>query len=118
MVFPPGGAVTFISQLYTGSISDREIVRRSGFLNLPFDDKDSIMADKGFTIQDLLPLGVSLNLPPFLEASSQMAAEDVVKTQELASLRIRVERAINKIKNFHMWDRVIPLHQMGIVNQM
>ena len=70
--------MTFISQLYTGSISDREIIRRSGFLNLPFDDKDSIMADKGFTIQDLLPLGVSLNLPPFLEASSQIAAEDVV----------------------------------------
>ena len=54
----PGGAVTFISQLYTGSISDREIVRRSGFLDLPFDDKDSIMADKGFTIQDLLPWGL------------------------------------------------------------
>ena len=113
----PGGAVTFISQLYTGSTSDWEIVR-SGFLNLPFDDKDSIMADKGFTIQDLLPLGVSLNLPPFLGAASQMAAEDVVKTQELASLRIHVERAINKIKNFHIWYRVIPRHQMGIVNQM
>ena len=42
----PSGAVTFRSQLYTGSISDREIVRWSGFLNLPFDDKDSIMADK------------------------------------------------------------------------
>ena len=94
----PGGAITFISQLYTGSISDREIVRRSGFLELPFDDKDSIMADKGFTIQDLLPLGVTLNLPPFLGASAQMAAEDVVATQEIASLRIHVERAINKIK--------------------
>ena len=46
----PGGAVTFRSQLYTGSISDREIFRRSGFLNLPFDGKDSIMADKGFTV--------------------------------------------------------------------
>ena len=96
----PGGAITFISQLYTGSISDREIVRRSGFLAPPFDDKDSIMADKGFTIQDLLPLGVTLNLPPFLGASAQMAAEDVVATQEIARLRIHVERAINKIKNF------------------
>ena len=46
----PSGAVTFRSQLYTGSISDREIVRWSGFLNLPFDDKDSIMADKGFIV--------------------------------------------------------------------
>ena len=55
----PGGAITFISQLYTGSVSDREIIRRSGFLDLPFDDKDSVMANKGFTIQDLLPLGIS-----------------------------------------------------------
>ena len=114
----PGGAITFISQLYTGSISDREIVRRSGLLDLPFKDKDSIMADKGFTISDLLPLGVSLNLPPFLGGSNQMPAEDVVQTQEIASLRIHIERAINKIKNFHIWDRVVPLHQIGVVNQM
>ena len=32
----PGGAITFISQLYTGSVSDREIVVRNGFLDLPF----------------------------------------------------------------------------------
>ena len=62
----PGGAITFISQLYTGHISDREIVTRSGFLNLPFSRGDSVMADKGFTVEDLLPLGVSLNIPPFL----------------------------------------------------
>ena len=53
------------------------------------------MADKGLTIQDL---GVPLNIPPFLGSSSQMPAEDVVKTQEIASLRIHVERVINKIK--------------------
>ena len=114
----PGGALTFVSQLYTGSISDREIVIRSGFLDLPFEDKDCVMADKGFTISDLLPLGVVLNLPPFLGGDSQMSAEDVIKTQEIASLRIHIERAINKIKNFHIWDKVIPLHQFGIVNQM
>ena len=63
-------------------------------------------------------MGVSLNLPPFLGESSQMAIEDVVKTQEIASLRIHVEPAFNKIKNFHIWDGVVPLHQMGITNQM
>lgn len=61
----PGGAITFFSQLYTGHILDREMVMRSGFLNLPFARGDSVMADKGFTVQDLLPLGVSLNIPPF-----------------------------------------------------
>ena len=105
----PGRAVTFISQLYTGSISDREIVRRSGFLELPFDDKDSIMADKGFTIQDLLLLRVTLDLPPFLVAFAQMTAEDVVKTEEIARLRIHVERAINKTRGpgFYLLGQVL-----------
>ena len=42
------------------------------------------MADKGFTIEDLLPLGVTLNIPPFLGSNSQMTA-DVIKTEEIAS---------------------------------
>jgi len=98
----PSGAITFLSQLYSGSISDREIVERSGILDLPFDDGDCVIADKGFTIEDLLPLGVSLNIPPFLGHYDQMPLEDVVKTQVIAALRIHVERAINKIKNFHL----------------
>ena len=39
-----------------------------------------------------------------------MPAEDVVKTQEIASLRIHIKGVINKIKKFHIWDKVIPLH--------
>ena len=114
----PSGAITFISQLYSGSISDREIVEQSGFLKLEFDNGDTVMADKGFTIEDLLPLGVTLNIPPFLRCNSQMTAEDVIKTQEIASVRVHVERAINKIKNFHLWDSVVPLSLFGVVNQM
>ena len=73
-----GGAITFISQLYIGHISDREIVTRSGFLNLPFDRGDSVMADRGFTVEDLLPHGVSLNIPPFLEVRGKSALRDTV----------------------------------------
>ena len=44
----------FVSQLYTGSISDKQIVTRSGFLELlsskkevsEVEDGDSIMTDK------------------------------------------------------------------------
>lgn len=114
----PKGSITFIGQLYTGSISDKEMVERSGFLKLPFEQGDSVMADKGFTIEDVLPLGVSLNIPPFLGMSDQMPAEDVIKTQEIASLRIHVERAINKIKNFLIFEGVIPISQFCVVNQM
>jgi len=114
----PSGAITLVSQLYTGSISDREIVLRSGLLSQAFDDGDSVMADKGFQIQDILPLGVSLNIPPFLGGNSQMSAEDVVRTQQIASVRIHVERAINKIKNVRIWEGVVPLSLFGVVNQM
>ena len=41
-----------------------------------------------------------------------------MKTQEIASLRIHVECAINKTKKFHIWDGVVLLHQFGLLNQM
>ena len=46
--------------------SQTEIVERCGILDLTFNDGDDVMADKGFTIEDLLPLGVSLNILHFL----------------------------------------------------
>ena len=115
----PSGSITFISQLYTGSISDREITERSGLLKLPFHAGDCLMADKGFDIQDLLdPIGVKLNIPPFLHMQDQMTSEDVIQTQQIASERIHVERAINKVKNFHIFDQVIPLSLSGSINQI
>ncbi|KAG0436666.1 hypothetical protein HPB47_017828, partial [Ixodes persulcatus] len=63
----PNGLVTFVSELFTGSISDRQCVIRSGFLGLSFDQDDDVMADKGFVVGDLLEKkGVKLNIPPFL----------------------------------------------------
>ena len=62
------------------------------------------MADKGYTMSDILPLGVSLNIPPFLGAAAQMPPEDVVKTR----LRIHIKHVINKSKNFHIWDCYTP----------
>ena len=47
----PHGAVTFVSSLFQGSISDKEITRRSGILSL-IEEGDEVMADKGFLIQD------------------------------------------------------------------
>lgn len=115
----PSGSLTFISQLYTGSVSDREITERCGILKMPFQAGDTVMADKGFDIQDLLdPISVKLNMPPFLHMQDQMPAQDVVETQQIAAERIHVERAINKIKNFHIFDQIIPLSLAGSINQI
>ena len=48
-----------------------------------------------------------------------MSAEDVFRTQQIASMRIHVERAINKIENFLVFlQGVVPLSLFGVVNQM
>lgn len=61
---------------------------------------DEIMADKGFQIQDLLaPLGVRLNI---LNTKEQMPVSDVHLTRKIAHLRIHVERAIGRVKEFHI----------------
>ena len=78
-----------------------------------------VMAYKGFTIQDLLePLGVNLNIPPFVGSQSQHSPAEVIATQEIASERVHVERAINKIKNFQIFNQVVPLSIAGSLNQM
>ena len=51
----PSGVITFISKLYAGSISDKELTRNSGILDL-LEPGDSVMADRGFDIQDDLAL--------------------------------------------------------------
>ena len=53
----PGGAITFISQLYTGSISDREIVVRSGILDLPFQEMTRLWQIKGSLFKICYPWG-------------------------------------------------------------
>ena len=76
------------------------------------------MADRGFTVEDLLPLGVSLNIPPFLGNKGQMSPEEVVETHSIASLHIHVEREINKVKSFHLRDSLVPFTMFGVANQM
>lgn len=109
-----------MSELFPGRVSDREIVSRCGILNPMFWDKnDEIIADKGFTIRDLLDqVGVKLNIPIFVENNAQFSAEQVIVNQRIASLRIHVERYINRIKNFRILDRPLPLTMHGSANQI
>ena len=114
----PAGHVIFVSSLYTGSIADKELVERSGFLSL-LRRGDEVMADRGFTIDELLaPLGVSLNTPPTLGRRSQMDAVQVVETQQIASLRIHIERAIRRVKEFDILSSIIPATLAGSANQI
>ncbi|KAG0421672.1 hypothetical protein HPB47_002452, partial [Ixodes persulcatus] len=69
-------------------VSEATALIKSGLLERPFEARDSVMADKGSKIQDLLEKkGVSLNIPPFL-TKEQFLAGEVQETQDIAALRI------------------------------
>ena len=104
----PTGAVTFISELYAGSLSDQALTRDCGILEL-IEPGDSIMADKGFDIgYDVALRGAKLNIPPFLKNQQQLSKKNVITTRQIASL-IHVERAIDRIKQYNILSNVIPL---------
>ena len=103
----PSGAISYISSLYGGCISDRQLTILCGILDR-LEPGDSIMADKGFLIADLLqPIGVSLNIPP-LKLSEQFSEAEMLETQRIASVRIHVERAIGRVKTFRILSS--PIH--------
>jgi DDE superfamily endonuclease/Helix-turn-helix of DDE superfamily endonuclease len=105
----PNGTVVYCSNLYTGNTSDKEIVRSSGILQT-CSPGDLILADKGFLVRDILPPGVSLNLPPFLNSSSRQFSENqVLQTRSIARARIHVERVIQRAKEYNILD-CIPHH--------
>lgn len=71
------GAISFVSR---GCISDCELTIKSGVLE-KLETGDSIMADKGFLIADLLePLGVTLNIPP-LKQCDQFSEAQMIETR-------------------------------------
>ena len=113
----PSGAITFVSELFDGSISDIEMVKRSGMLQKElWEDGDSVMADRGFTITELLkPLGVALNIPAFLKGQDQLSHEDITESQTIAAVRIHVERAIQRLKKFRQIRNENPLFYMVLL---
>lgn len=121
------GGIVFVPQLYTGSISDKEIVIRSGFLETLRNKvavgeilaADAVMADKGFDIGDeLKKVNLRLNIPPFLANQSAFSEGDVIKTQTVAQHRIHIERAIGKVRRFQIFSSEIPVTMFGIINQI
>lgn len=104
----PTGGICFVSRAWGGRISDRQLIEESGFLDT-IEEGDLVMADKGFTIGDLLAKKKAyLNIPPFLRGQ-QFSKEQIDETRSIATVRIHVERAFGRVKQFHILDPNIPL---------
>ena len=105
----PTGAVCYVSQAWGGRVCDRCITEQSGFLD-HICPGDVVMANKGFTIGDsLAKKDAFLEIPPFLTKKKQFTPAEVELTKNIAQVRIHVERAIGRVKQFHILDSVIPI---------
>ena len=105
----PNGFVTYVSKLFGGRASDTFISQNSGFGEhlLPGDE---VLADRGFTISDILPQGVKLTIPAFTKGHKdrRLPEESVTSTRRIANVRIHVERAIRRLKCFKILSNIIP----------
>ena len=102
-----------MSILYGGNASDRYITENCGILDL-LEKDDALMADRGFNIRDLcLQRGAKLIIPPFTRAgpggNRRLNVSEIRQTRGIARVRIHVERAIERFKNFKMLSNIIPL---------
>uniref|UniRef100_A0A671KKW8 THAP-type domain-containing protein n=1 Tax=Sinocyclocheilus anshuiensis TaxID=1608454 RepID=A0A671KKW8_9TELE len=94
----PSGLVMFISEAYGGNRYIRYIAQNSGFLDC-LRPGDEVMADRGFTIRDLLEeRKVNLVMPAFTRKQCQLTNEEVTHTRRIAHARIHIERAIRRLK--------------------
>jgi len=116
----PNGVIFFVSPLYVGSISDVELTKCCGLLDVLQDKPGvAIMADRGFTIKDILKeINVELNIPPFLLDKQQLTAAEVEEGRKIAAVRIHVERAIGRIKQFAILKETLPLSMARLSNQI
>ena len=116
VVISPAETITFVSDLYKGRTSNKQATVECGILPL-LEKGDSVMADKGFEIENVLPDGLSINIPPFLRGKGHLSIDEELETRKIASVCIHVERAIYRIKTFRILNSVFSITMTSDLNK-
>ena len=118
----PRGQVTYISECYGGSTSDRQIIERSNLVThceSLFDKKDAIMADRGIMVQDLFShMDVHVNTPTTMKGRNQLPSAIVAHDRRIASKRIHVERIIGLAKTYKILTTPLPSEKAELANRI
>ena len=114
----PNGAISFLSSCYGGRATDIFITEDCGIAS-KLSPGDQVMADRGFKIKDLLAYNqCTLTIPPSTISSMQMSQGDVKKTCKIANVRIFVEKAIRRIKEYRLLKIELPILQLPLVDEI
>ncbi|XP_077983623.1 uncharacterized protein LOC144438467 [Glandiceps talaboti] len=116
----PTGGICTLSKAWGGRASDKHIVENSKpeFLD-KLDVGDQVMADRGFDISNILARkSCTLVIPPFTRGKTQLSQREVEQGRQIATLRIHVERAIERIKRFRILQGVFPIKRLCLLNDI
>lgn len=87
------------------------------FTLVKLEPMDDVMADRGFNLRDLVTKRkATLNIPSFAKGK-QLSTKTCTKTRRIASLRIHVERAIQRMKKIRLLQGVVPITIAAVTNQ-
>ena len=77
------------------------------------------MADHGFLVRELLsPRQLTLKIPSFLKGRSSLTVAEELETRHIAKVRIHVERFNERLKQFRLVGRKIPLSFAPLSTQL
>jgi hypothetical protein len=114
----PNSAITYVSPLYCGRISDKALTNDCGYLDL-LEPYDEIMADKGFMIhKECEARLVTLQIPPGKRGTVQMSVNDLNQTKQVANIRILVEQVIRRVKTFRILKYEMPISLIGLSDKI
>ena len=116
----PHGAIVYVSQAWGGRTSDKHITANSPGLTTKLNRGDELMADRGFAVQELFAdMGVQVTIPDFKgQGRSQLNKMEGKRSEKIAEARIHVERAIQRIKTFHILDNEVCLCMAHLAEQI
>lgn len=118
----PRGSILFVSSLYSGSLSDKDIFQQCNIKELLqslvkrgyLKRGDGLRADKGVLIEkDVKKIGLKWTIPP-----TEKSDPAVEITNKMAKHKLHMETAIAQIKKFKIVSGRIPNSRLGYINQI
>ena len=111
----PYGAFNYISDFFSGNVSDRFLTLNCGFMSCIKAGMQGL-TDRGFTVEDeFLKKDAVLFKPPFTRKwntrkgkGKRLNVAEIRLTRLIARLRIHVERAIQRIKCWRILQHIMP----------
>ena len=110
----PSGSITFVSELYDDSISNNEIVWKSGILEKEFWSWSFWFYHRKW----LERVKSWLDYTFFLGGRVQLTAAEVKENQTIGSVRLLVELTIQRVDKFKVIRNEMPLTLHGSANQL